>query len=87
MQILSYSPGQVATVFLEVTDGYSNVRVDSLIFPYVSKLILPDLSFADGYPQTMTRIDLGLYVYKFTLPKGASSIGSYLLDIRYRTPF
>ena len=86
VQILSYSPGQVATIFLEVTDGYSNVRMDSLITPSIERIFYPDLSLADGYPQDMTRLDVGLYVFQLTLPSGASAVGSYLIDVIYRSP-
>jgi hypothetical protein len=85
--VLSYFPGQTATIFLEVTDGYSNVRVDSVSMPIISRILLPDLSLRDGYAQEMTRIDTGLYTFKFTLPTGAASIGSYLVDVLYRSPF
>jgi hypothetical protein len=85
--VLSYSPGQTATIFLEVTDGYSNVRVDSLTMPYIARIFYPDLSLADGYPQNMTRLDIGLYCFKIALPTGASAIGSYLVDVIYRSPF
>ena len=87
MQILSYFPGQTASIFLEVTDGYSNVRVDTVFTPSVLKIIMPDLSLSSGYPKNMTRLGLGLYTFQFIIPSGASSIGSYLLDVSYRSPF
>ncbi len=86
IQALSYFPGQIATVFLEVTDGYSNVREDSLTIPSVVRVIFPDLSLAPSYPQDMTRLDVGLYTFQFTIPKGASAVGSYLIDVQYSLP-
>lgn len=86
MQILSYSPGQKVTIFLEVTDGYSNVRQDSLTIPVVVRIFKPDLTFLDGYVQEMDRLDTGLYTFQFTLPSGASAVGSYLVDVAYTDP-
>lgn len=86
MQTLSYSPGQVATIFLEITDGYSNVRQDSLTTPLVMRIFKPDLTYMDGYIQEMDRIDVGLYTFKFTLPSGAAAVGSYLVDVAYTDP-
>lgn len=85
--VLSYSPGQTATIFLEVTDGYSNVRVDSTTTPVVNRIFMPDLTLMDGYVQDMTRIDTGLYTFQFVLPTGASAVGSYLVDVIYNSPF
>ncbi len=86
MQILNYFPGQIATIFLEVTDGYNHVRLDSTTTPKVMQVIYPDLSLASGFPQNMTKIDSGLYTFQFTIPTGASSVGSYLLDVQYTSP-
>jgi len=86
MQTLSYFPGQIATIFLEVTDGYSNVRIDSTVIPSVAQIIFPDLSIAPSYPQNMTRLGVGLYTFHFTLPSGAAAVGSYLIDVKYRNP-
>ena len=85
MQTLFYSPGMEATVLLEVTDGYSNVRQDSLTTPAVY-IIKPDLSLLDGYVQYMDRIGTGLYVFKFTIPSGGTSVGTYIADISYTDP-
>ena len=41
----------------------------------------------DGYPQNMTRLGLGLYTFQLAIPSGASAVGSYLVDIIYRSPF
>lgn len=86
MQTLNYTPGQTATVILEVNDGYSNVRQDSLTTPVVLQIFKPDLSLMDGYVQEMTRLDTGLYIFKFVLPSGASAVGSYIVDISYTDP-
>jgi hypothetical protein len=84
-QILSYFPGQKATVYLEVknTDGY---RVDAPELPIVTRVIFPQLTLAAGYPQNMVKIDTGLYYHQFVLPTGAVSIGSYLIDVSFINP-
>jgi hypothetical protein len=86
MEQLYYSPGQLVTFFLEITDGYYNHRVDSTTTPIVSRIILPDLTDADGFPQNLTKIDTGLYYYQYTAPTGAAAIGSYLIDMQYTNP-
>lgn len=82
---LSYSPGQTATVFLETLDGYGQ-RADGYPAPVITRLVFPDLTLAAGYPVYMVQLDVGLYYYQFVLPSGASSIGSYLVDISYTNP-
>lgn len=79
--VLSYFPGQKVTIFLEVVDGYN--RVNSITTPKIDGILLPDFSAMIGYPQFMSQIDIGLYVFQFTLPTGAASIGSYLVDASY----
>jgi len=84
--VLTYSPGQVATVFWQILnlDGY---RVDGYGgAPVITRVVLPNLTVAAGYPVSMNRFDVGLYVYSFTLPTGAASVGSYLVDIQWYNP-
>jgi hypothetical protein len=85
VQVLSYFPGQKVTIYLETVDGYG-VRTDTLSLPVVSRIIFPAMTLASGYPQNMTRLDIGLYYFQFTLPSGASSVGSYLVDVSYVNP-
>jgi len=79
--ILSYFPGQKVTLFLEVVDGYG--RIDSFTPPTIDGIIFPDLSPAPGFPQLMTHLNTGLYSFNFTLPTGAASVGSYLVEASY----
>ena len=85
MNILSYTPGQKVTIFLEVkdSDGY---RTDSLTTPLVKNIYFPDLT--DGYltTDTMTKVTDGIYTYQFTLSRGADAIGSYFVDVVYTDP-
>ncbi len=84
-QILSYFPGQKATIYLEIKDGYGT-RIDAPALPIVSRIIFPALTLATGYPQPMIHLDTGLYYYQFVLPTGAVSVGSYLVDVSYINP-
>jgi hypothetical protein len=81
IQTLNYFPGQVATIFLEILDGYG--RVDSDTLPVVNRIILPNFTLAAGYPTTMFKVDVGLYYYQFTLPTGGAAVGSYLVDVSF----
>jgi len=85
MQTLQYTPGQKVTIFLETLDGYGS-RADCGTTPSITRIMFPDLSLANGYPQNMTRLDVGLYYYQFTLPVGAVTVGSYLVDVVYISP-
>lgn len=85
MQILSYFPGQKATIFLETVDGYGT-RTDSLTAPTIDRVVFPDLSLAIDFPQLMVKLDNGLYYFQFTLPTNGSSIGSYFVDISFTNP-
>lgn len=85
MQILSYFPGQKVTIFLETVD-INNIRTDSVSIPVVTRVIFPEFTLASSYPQDMIQLDIGLYYYQFTLPVGAVSIGSYLIDVSFINP-
>jgi len=81
--ILNYTPGQIVTFFEEVKDGYTNQRTDDGYVPVVTRIIVPGFTLASGYPQSMTRIDVGLYYFQFLLPNGAAAVGTYFVDIIY----
>ena len=91
MQFLSYFPGQEVTIFLESfdSDGYradGYQLPDGYILPSIDRIILPSLALNSGYPVKMIRLDTGLFYYKFILPKTASAVGSYLVDVSYYDP-
>jgi len=76
----------MVTFFEEVKDGY-NQRTDDGYVPVVTRIIVPpSFTLASGYPQTMTRLDVGLYYFQFTLPTGAVGVGTYFVDIAYMDP-
>jgi hypothetical protein len=82
--LLYYSPGQRATIFLETLDGYGyGTRADTVFTPTIDRVIFPNLSLADDFPQDMVKLDTGLYYYQITLPTGADAVGSYLIDASY----
>jgi hypothetical protein len=85
MQILSYFPGQQATVFLETLDA-DGIRTDSSTVPLVTRIIFPGFTLAEGYPMEMTQLDTGLYYTQFTLPTGSTAVGSYLVDVSFTNP-
>lgn len=89
--LLYYFPGQKATIFLETKDGYgqradSGLPHDGYATPEITRVIFPDLSLAAGFPQSMVKLDTGLYFFQFTLPTGGASVGSYLVDVTYNGP-
>jgi len=81
-ETLNYLPGQTATIFLTITDGYGNYQNTSPA-PIVNSLIVPGFTYAANYPVAMTQFTTGVYYTQITLPQGASSIGMYLLDLLY----
>jgi hypothetical protein len=93
-QILCFSPGQTVTLYLETKDSdgyyadgyYDGYPIDGYESPIIQKIINPDFTAADGYPQPMTKFDTGIYHFNFTLPIGASSVGNYFVSIAYRDP-
>jgi hypothetical protein len=94
MIILSYSPGQTATLFLETKDDdgyyfdgyYDGYPIDGYSSPVIQRVIKPDMTLDGYYPYPMTKFSTGLYYFNITLPIGASAIGSYFVDIAYRQP-
>jgi len=79
------NPGQTITLATQVVDGYGT-RVDGYGTPQVESIIFPDLAFASGYPQAMTRVSTGLYIYRFAIPTGSSSIGTFIASISFNSP-
>lgn len=85
VEILSYAPGQQVIIFQEVLNA-NGVRTNDGYTPVVTRVILPGFTLAMGYPQNMNYLDVGLYYFQFTLPTGAVSVGSYLVDVAYMNP-
>ena len=84
--VLSYSPGQLATIAWQVINS-EGFRVDGYGgAPIIARVILPNLSVLTGFPVAMTALDVGFYNYSFLLPTGATSVGTYLVDIYWYDP-
>ena len=85
MIILQHQPGQTCTILLEIlgSDGYRADGYNSIL-PTIERIIFPALSLASGFPTNMTRIDTGLFIYNFTLPVLATSVGTYIVDVKWR---
>ena len=84
-QVFYHSPGQSVTIVLE-TLAVTGGREDSPALPIVDRIILPTLTLAANYPQSMIKIDTGLYYYKFILPTGSTAVGTYIVDVSYIDP-
>lgn len=83
--ILNYNPGQQVTLVFETLNSLGE-RSDGYGTPLVTRIIFPNLSSASGYPASMTRLDVGLFIFGFTLPTMATAVGSYIADIAYLDP-
>ncbi len=84
--ILSYSPGQKATLFLETLNA-SGIRTNSATTPSLTRVILPSgVIPTDGYPAALTSRGTGLYSISFLLQTGAAAVGSYLAEVTYTSP-
>ena len=83
--ILNYAPGQPATLVFETLNS-AGIRANGPTIPSIARIIFPNLSLAAGYPQNMTQLDTGLYIFQFTLPTGSYAVGSYIADILYYNP-
>lgn len=84
-QIIQHSPGQQVTIMLETTNSI-NERISPTTAPNIDKILTPSLTELDGYPQAMTELYVGLYYFQFTLPSGASSVGTYVVDTSWVNP-
>jgi hypothetical protein len=85
--ILSHMPGQTVTIIQQVfnadgyrSDGYSFAGSGHLGAPVIARVIYPNFTLAPAFPAVMTKLDTGLYSFTFTLPVGATSIGTYIVD-------
>jgi len=94
-QFLSYSPGQIVTLFLDTkdSDGYycdgyyeGNYKIDGYESPIIFRVISPSFVLLSDFPKPLIRFDTGIYYVQFTLPTGASAVGTYWVDIKYRQP-
>lgn len=83
--VVQYSPGQTVTITVSVFDS-SGLLADGYSLPSITKVIMPNITVAAGFPKVMTKISTGLYQSKFQLPSGGSAVGSYVVQIDYTDP-
>jgi hypothetical protein len=83
--ILNYAPGQTATLVFQTLNSLG-ARSDGYGIPSITRIISPSLTLAVGFPQSMTRLDVGLFTFQFALPTMASAVGTYIADIAYQDP-
>jgi hypothetical protein len=92
-------PGQKITLLQEVlninnertdsveldgySDGYFDGYYDGYYYPIITEIISPSESLLDNYPATMEKFSVGLYKHNFIVPKGSSSIGTFIVNIEY----
>lgn len=84
-EILSYFPGMQVTIFQTLVDAFGQ-RTDGYGPPVITRIIFPEFTLATGFPQTMNRLDVGLYYFQFLLPKGAAAIGAYEIEVLTTNP-
>lgn len=77
--------GQQVTILIPVINS-TGTPTDAPSLPSINYIYLPDVSSATGYPIDASQMDTGLYYFKFTLPKGATAVGSYVVNYSYIDP-
>lgn len=83
--ILNYAPGQTATLVFQTLNSLG-ARSDGYGIPVIARIISPNLTLANGFPQPMVRLDVGLFMFQFLLPSLASAVGTYIADVAYFDP-
>ena len=78
------NPGQTVSLVVQTVDGYG-ARQDGAV-PNVMSIYFPDRSLAQGFPQPMTRLEQGLYVYDMIIPQGMLSLGTFTASVMYMQP-
>lgn len=78
------NPGQNVRIAVQTTDGYGS-RVDGYV-PVVTRVFMPDLAIAAGFPLEMARIDEGLYISGLVLPTGPTALGTWVVNVFFIQP-
>jgi len=86
--VLYYDSGQLCTLILDedYRDGYG-IRLDP-VNPQIAGVVNPNMAALDGFPITMTRLgsEVGIFVGRFYLPEGLSTVGTYVAVIKWVDP-
>lgn len=75
------NPGQTVRLTIQTVDGYGD-RADGYV-PIVQQVLFPDLSIAQGYPQSMARVGKGLYIHGLVIPTGVAFLGTFIASVYY----
>lgn len=78
------NPGQTVSLIVQTVDGYG-ARQDGYV-PTVMSIYFPDRSLADGFPEAMTRLQQGLYIYDLIIPSGTTSLGTFVASVMFTQP-
>jgi len=89
--VLYYDSGQIATIILQPegvlnyngSDAY--VQNITAVSPQVIGVFKPDLTAMSGFPVNMTALGVlsNVYIARFQLPSGLSSVGNYEVIVQY----
>lgn len=82
---LNATPGQTITLSIQVLDGYGS-RNDGYAAPEIDFVLTPALSYASGYPISMSRIDTGVFIRQMTFGQSSSVIGTYIISCSWLHP-
>ena len=85
MVTINTSPGNRITLVVQIVDGYGT-RADGYQAPQVDYFLNPSNADILGGAVFMTKVGTGIYRRSFTLPSGASTIGTYIASVSWPHP-
>ena len=78
------NPGQTVSLVVQTVDGYG-ARQDGSV-PQIMSIYFPDKSLSQGFPQAMSRLEQGLYIYDVIIPQGTMSLGTFVASVMFIQP-
>lgn len=78
------NPGQTVRLSVQTVDGYG-VRQDDSV-PQIMSVYFPDRSPAQGFPQNMERLGVGLYIFDIMIPQGTLGLGTFTVSTYHVQP-
>lgn len=75
------NPGQTVSLVVQTVDGYGARQSGSV--PQVMSIYFPDRSVAQGFPQSMSELETGLYIYDIAIPEGTMGLGTFVASVVY----
>ena len=80
------NPGMTAIIILDITDN-NGMRLDpdSGSIPAITRVFMPGFTLDTNltFPISLTKLDVGLYHGAYLIQKGSTSLGNYIIDVRY----